>query len=195
MKQCSSCEITKSFENFCKDKYNKDGYHLSCRECNRLYRLSVKDKTKIYHAKKYKENKEKYKLKGIKWRTENPEKVKELGRKHYKDHAAYSKKQAEICKKQIHILYGGKCANIDCGDNREEVLTIDHVNNDGYIQRKIHKVGLQFYKWILKNKPVDLQLLCYNCNMVKEHKGRYPEKRLDICPDRMYHPSWMFVSK
>ncbi len=32
-KKCSKCRIEKSTEEFAKDKYNKDGFTSSCKEC------------------------------------------------------------------------------------------------------------------------------------------------------------------
>ena len=179
MKKCSVCKTIKSFEDFGKDKHNKNGYRSSCRECNRLYRISIKEERKIYQAKQYLNNKEEYKIKHKEWRTKNPEKVKEGAKRNIKNRARYNKKMRLTRKAKVFELYGNKCANIECGDTRQEVLTIDHINNDGYIQRKIHKVGNQFYSWIIKNKPIDLQLLCYNCNMTKAHTGKYPSKRTE----------------
>lgn len=60
-------------------------------------------------------------------------------------------------------------------------LTIDHVNNDGNVQRKSDKTGgtnfyrLTAHKILDGNAPNDLQILCRNCNWGKHVNG-------GICP-------------
>lgn len=66
--------------------------------------------------------------------------------------------------------YGRMCRC--CGEKFIEFLVIDHINNDGNIQRKKFKVD---YRWIIKNKyPKDLQVLCHNCNASKSIYGYCP---------------------
>jgi len=65
--------------------------------------------------------------------------------------------------------YGGKCQV--CGENNWEFLTVDHINNGGTEHRdKIRKGGIHFYRWLkLQGYPKnEYQLLCFNCNTVKE---------------------------
>ncbi len=55
----------------------------------------------------------------------------------------------------VFNAYGGFKCNC-CGENEEEFLTIDHINNDGYRRRKITKEeppngGTPFYLWLIKN--------------------------------------------
>ena len=73
-----------------------------------------------------------------------------------------------------------KCAICGFGDIR--ALVLDHINNDGNEQRKKYKIksnGFQTYE-ILKrlNWPDGLQILCANCNMIKE-QNRHIKKRLE----------------
>lgn len=78
--------------------------------------------------------------------------------------------------RQVIQRYGNKCAC--CGEERFEFLTIDHINNDGYIERKRKfggrsKGGYRFYVQLLKLDYIreDLQVLCYNCNCGKARCG------------------------
>lgn len=67
-------------------------------------------------------------------------------------------------KLQAYYIYGNACKN--CGCNKSEFLTIDHINNDGAKHRKkIYNI----YSWLRTNKyPVDnYQVLCFNCNYLK----------------------------
>lgn len=60
-KQCSRCREIKSFDEFSKDKYKKEGHCNQCKECQsnnfKKYRLNNKDKLTIRSKK---------------WRIENP---------------------------------------------------------------------------------------------------------------------------
>lgn len=73
--------------------------------------------------------------------------------------------------------YGGKCAC--CGEKKLEVLTIDHVNNDGAKHRRQVGAGSVLYAWLRKNGfPKDgFQVLCFNCNRARYYHG--------ICPHQL----------
>lgn len=78
-------------------------------------------------------------------------------------------------KHELISNYGGQCEC--CGEEIERFLTVDHINNDGKEDRKIHGQAMTFYLWLIRNNyPKDnYRLLCYNCNL-----GR----RLGICPHK-----------
>lgn len=71
--------------------------------------------------------------------------------------------------------FDGKCAC--CGESLLQFLTIDHVNNDGHIERKLHNNSgnieyIRLAKRIAANEVItDRQLLCYNCNLGKARNG------------------------
>jgi predicted restriction endonuclease len=77
--------------------------------------------------------------------------------------------------------YGGKC--VCCGESQIEFLSIDHVNNDGAIERKEkHLRGPNLYSYIIKNGfPNSYRVLCYNCNMSLGMHG--------YCPHNVIVPS------
>ena len=62
---------------------------------------------------------------------------------------------------------GGKC--IKCGNNDYRVLQIDHINSDGYKERKTtgHNNSYYVVKAILNGEKKKYQLLCANCNWIK----------------------------
>lgn len=69
---------------------------------------------------------------------------------------------------QIITAYGGCC--VCCKEAEPKFLAVDHINNDGKLQRKKYGTGINFYRYIIRNNfPTDLQLLCHNCNAVKEY--------------------------
>jgi hypothetical protein len=78
--------------------------------------------------------------------------------------------------------YGSKCAC--CGLDDRRFLSIDHINNDGYIKRKTGEdvTGPRQYARIVKRGfPKDLQLLCFNCNLAKNRFGGICPHELDRC--------------
>ena len=84
-----------------------------------------------------------------------------------------TKKSQETHKHKLDVLrrwviegYGGKCGK--CGTWDQDVLTIDHVRNDGKQERKNLKGSEKLYrKIILKKFPKEYQILCRNCNWKK----------------------------
>lgn len=78
--------------------------------------------------------------------------------------------------------YGGRCAC--CGESQTEFLTIDHVYNDGAVERRGDRrlTGTKFYQRLKRlGWPKDrYQLLCFNCNCAKGHFGMCPHQRLRV---------------
>lgn len=84
-------------------------------------------------------------------------------------------------KKLIYSKYGNICSC--CGESNLGFLTIDHVNNDGYLDKnkngKRHS-GRALYNQIIKQGfPDKYQILCMNCNFGKS-------RNLGICPHQNY---------
>jgi hypothetical protein len=75
-------------------------------------------------------------------------------------------------KSEAISLYGGKCSC--CGEIQREFLTLDHINNDGASQRKELGNGVTFLRYVLKERPKDLTVLCFNCNCAKGVYGTCP---------------------
>jgi len=60
--------------------------------------------------------------------------------------------------------YGGKC--VCCGEDNWAFLEFDHINNDGNLHRETVK---NLVYWLIRNNyPDNIQLLCSNCNRVKQ---------------------------
>lgn len=79
-------------------------------------------------------------------------------------------------RKMIIREYGGVC--VCCSESEIKFLAIDHINNDGGIQRKTLGVGVgaTFYWWLKKRgfPKEGLQILCHNCNIAKGFYGACP---------------------
>ena len=64
------------------------------------------------------------------------------------------------------LNYGGKCVN--CGEDNLDFLTMDHINNDGSVIKRLIPGQRRIYHWLHKNNyPSGFQILCFNCNFEK----------------------------
>jgi hypothetical protein len=99
--------------------------------------------------------------------------------------------------------YGGRrCAC--CGETQTEFLTLDHINNDGNIERrKMSKTG---YGWGGKDLymklrhldyPAGYQVLCMNCQIGKHLMMKATEEAICphklqafVCPKHGRHADW-----
>lgn len=81
-------------------------------------------------------------------------------------------------KQEVINKYGGKCNN--CNINDLDVLTIDHLNNNGHQHRKeINNI----YRWLKNNSyPDGYTTLCFNCNCSKMFykNNKYKLKNYDL---------------
>lgn len=83
-----------------------------------------------------------------------------------------------------HVYTNGfmKCSL--CGyDSDIDALTIDHINNNGKEHRKQLNVyaSKDLYRWLIKNNfPDGFQILCMNCNMLKQINEGIHNKRVWI---------------
>jgi hypothetical protein len=80
-----------------------------------------------------------------------------------------------VIKLEVFTHYSdGKPKCKRCGFDDIRALTLDHINGDGYIQRKeLKRKGSSFYFWARENGyPHDLQVLCHNCQWIKRHENK-----------------------
>jgi len=108
---------------------------------------------------------------GVKWRSNNRDKVAINQRRYYKKdpskhHAAVHKVRVKVRLDMIKA-YGGECRR--CGISDVEVLDIDHIHNNGAEDRRNHLHGYNLYRHLKKLgwPKDDFQLLCKNCNWKK----------------------------
>jgi hypothetical protein len=60
-----------------------------------------------------------------------------------------------------------QCCGEDCKIIDHDMLTLDHINNDGAVHRKTITTGI--YRWIQSHDyPAGFQTLCWNHQMKKE---------------------------
>lgn len=93
-------------------------------------------------------------------------------------------------KRLVLTAYGGLCQC--CGEARPEFLAVDHINNDGKLDRELVGSSSRFYYWLIRNSfPKNrYQLLCFNCNFAKAAYGECPhirERRDALCLSKDYN--------
>ena len=139
----------------------------TCRTCNVEKELIDFPRNGKYYLKDCKLcYSEKRKADMAKWYETN--KVKRLTQK---------REQYQEQRQSVFKHYGVVCAC--CGEKEPLFLTIDHINNDGYLHRKGKDTSHNnIYYWLIKNNyPVGFQTLCMNCNTGK-HKNN------GVCPHK-----------
>lgn len=109
-------------------------------------------------------------------RLENPDKMREKRRKNRRKVAMnqpekareqYLRKYRSLRRRALDRL--GSCCTC-CGEARGTMLQIDHIHNDGYIERRSKKGGSSSIarKILESSDPKDkYQILCANCNHSK----------------------------
>lgn len=161
---CRICKILLTKENWYSSRKLK-GERI-CKSCY------CKNYSKWYHKdiEKNRERKRGYYYK-------NPEACKKATNKHY----------AKISE-EIFRLLGNKCSNPNClipnrcSDSR--CLQIDHVKNNGNLEREKYGFSAKYRRKILeeiKHGSKDYQLLCANCNAIKESERKKMQKLSLVC--------------
>lgn len=128
-----------------------------------------------------------------KWNAKNKDKLLEYGRRSSSRYRSNHKEKCQVAWKQFYysgfnrkkkymneaIKYRIMCAYgpnglpqcAQCGIHDIDVLTLDHIHNNGAAERKRLKIfgGVYFYKHLEKSGyPDGYQVLCMNCNLKKE---------------------------
>jgi len=136
-------------------------------------------------ANKRREYQKKYLLK---WEVENKDKRRSYTKKH--DEKRYStdnrvKQRKDVRFRRHHRnkikvleMYGTKCTY--CGNETYESLVIDHINDDGHIHRQTYDFkkksvgGMYGYCASTEYRPDLYQILCHNCNAMKQYYNIKP---------------------
>lgn len=137
------------------------------------------------------------------WRDRNPERVKEIGlayrRAHRDEAAAQSTEWRRKMVLAVKLYLGAVCRC--CGEKELELLTVDHINDDGYVRRREKGYGgpHSYYMEIKRAFDSDdaeavakvkskYQLFCYNCNNSKKNGGECVHTREPYWT----HPEWPY---
>jgi len=175
-KICSNCKIefetSDSRQKYCSKRCKQEIRKPFMNAYNKNYRLTHKEYFHNYvRTKEYKIREHNQRVNRYKNDEDYREKIK----------ASSINQRSEIRNKVI-VLLGSKCANPYnlphsdwCNDKR--VLEIDHINGDGWKERKELKSSgnAKYFRFILKkikSGSKDYQLLCCNCNKIKQIEKR-----------------------
>lgn len=154
----------------------------------------VREKARLSNQRWRAANKEHKRIKDKEWRDKNiekargswhrykqkhPERAKLLSKQSYdrnKEAINARRLQTRLATKlQVFEAYGNRCACCKLSDTR--FLSIDHVNNDGNLDRRAGIVGYALHRRIIKSNFSDrYQLLCFNCNFAKRITGACPHQ-------------------
>lgn len=127
-----------------------------------------------------------------KWYKKNKWKLNEKRRNRPQEKKNISNAQHNISRKNeysknryslIHILGGPICSNVECRFNDLRALQIDHIHNTGHLDNmRFHNDDRIRNAYYLKH-PYDavenLQMLCANCNTIKEYERKKILKKSD----------------
>ena len=147
-------------------------------ESDRQYYLKNKDKVRKTNELWKERNKERLLQVQKNYYYRNRDKIlakqRTIARKLYsKNKELYSERNRARWVRYKNEMYeklgGKKC--VVCGFSDERALAIDHINNDGYKDRKLSKSISQIRRRVLDNLE-RYQILCFNCNQIKriEHE-------------------------
>jgi len=137
-----------------------------------------REKRKATTLEYYHKNKEQINTNKRKQRQENPDFQER--EKRYTQTRRVPKLDMFSLKQETFSHYGNIC--LCCKENNLKLLTLDHIDNDGYkLKNKNGKriKGYVFYSYLKKqNFPTKgLQVLCLNCNVGKQNND-------GICPHK-----------
>jgi len=146
-----------------KDINKKREYQKQWREKNRE---EIRIYERLYQRGYYKKNSEKIRARKTRERQNREVLYQARARRYHRWKIAALK------------MYGGENPKCKwCGMDKYECLQIDHIKDDGFIDRKIAKKeiggGENFYRWLLSKpyQPDRYQVLCANCNVIKRLRG------------------------
>lgn len=179
---CWDCERTLPESAFYADQLHRG--RPRCKECKKSqisqYHRQLKEGRKCFHCRVPLEKNDESLCKLCKARARK--KYHENG----DERRAGNRERKRRLKAQVFDAYGGpKC--VCCGEETQDFLSIDHINDDGADHRRElkekHGYIMDMYRWLKNhNFPEGFQVLCFNCNFAKGHFGICPhevERRRD----------------
>ncbi len=158
---------------------------------SREWALKNKEKTRKYlqdyRAKNLERIREISRLSAQAWRKKYPDKSKQGALEYYYKNVEKIRLRrrvgAQELKKNLLTHYGNaEYACVTCGESRSACLSLDHINNNGYLGRKENGLsGTRLYQYLKANNyPKGFQTLCMNCQFIKREECR--EKPLKQLP-------------
>ncbi len=170
------------------ERYKKNKEHH--KKIGKIWREQNKEKIRDHGKKWRNENKENIAIKSKIYREKNKEIIKNKSKLYHLKNKERQNKRVKLNyqknKEKIKLNdindrmkvynhysnYNIKCNC--CGEKHIDFLSIDHIDNNGYEQRKKGISSKRLIKWIIKNNyPSGFQISCMNCN---HGRSRNPER-------------------
>lgn len=139
---------------------NKEKHYLY----NKNWKLRNKDKVKAASKRDYTKNKDRWK----RYYSEHP---RHLNKVYWEMNKEKTRNWHRVNRHKVLMHYSkGTLVCGHCGFSDIRGLCLDHINDDGTEDRKMWGSGGRLYNNIIKNGyPSKYQVLCANCNQIKEH--------------------------
>lgn len=127
------------------------------------YRARNKKRIAEYDKEYRSKNKEKRKKQYLEWYSdsENAKVKKDRDR-------AYGARRRESRRALIFEVLGDVC--VRCGFSDKRALEVDHINGGGNLDRLSARTMDRYYARIIEVGKSEYQILCANCNRIKEHE-------------------------
>jgi hypothetical protein len=154
-------------------------------EYNRQYRLLNPERCREGCRRYYKKHRERILQQKREYSDDRKVALRQRARGYYITHrearSTYARTYNQKIKRTAFLHYGdGKIQCALCGETDWIVLTIDHINGNGGIQRKSIGSGSRFYQWLIQHQfPPGFRVLCMNCQFRERHRLYY-EKTYNI---------------
>lgn len=153
VKECTKCGEVKSLSDFHKAKNCKDGHQSRCKSCANKNALANYHENREARLTNKRANAAKHRTRNSKAQRERQIRYRQQVMEHYCDGEPYCK---------------------GCGVMNIEVLTIDHIDENGAKHRKQEPAQRCFGWWIRNGFPEGYQILCWNCNNAKHRHHKVP---------------------
>jgi hypothetical protein len=182
-KLCISCGLSLDESEFNKSANKKDGLDSRCKPCKKSAYRNKADKYRRSAASRYSENREfiltkkrsSYSLKKDLLNQERRLRRKESGGRE----SDLQRNRYKLLKSKALNALGDCCSR--CGISDSSVLCIDHVRDDGNVERKSGVVNVTIFRKIIAGDKTPYQCLCFNCNLKKSIESYH---RLDDISSR-----------
>jgi GNAT superfamily N-acetyltransferase len=208
---CKQCGASKPLADFYKNKIKKNGHDSKCKLCRstraKQYRADNQEAIKQQRKQFYNDNRDRLVTEKRQYYQDNKDKVRKTKRDSMRRNRAsilvYQKgyraenKEVLAAKRKIYRdniihgiieLLGGECSI--CGEDNTELLSLDHVHDDGNEERKKFN-SITIKRKLLKGEldKNRYRLLCHTCNVgryalhpIHQRKIKDLTGQLKLCP-------------
>jgi ATP-dependent 26S proteasome regulatory subunit len=164
MKQCSICKLNKNEIEFHKNQNHKDKLDSRCKSCKHKNNMLNREKYKIYHHKRYIENKKEINEKNRKWYKLNPDKSRN-------QKLLYTYGITLEQRNKMILDQENKCPIcfdiLDTIDNKN--IHVDHNHNTGKVRAVLCKKCNSMIGLCREREDILLNAIGY----LKKHNGQY----------------------